>query len=71
MVIKAKDESTEKILWLYMKLPDTHGWRLAVNAPLRDIAVAQAMVTLLKSQFDSARGWSVREDGMKSFRVLK
>lgn len=61
----------DKPLWLYVKLPDTYGWRLAINIPLRDVAICQAMVNLLKTQYDTPRQWSFREEGKKHFRELK
>lgn len=66
------DEIVEiKSYWLYYRPPDTFGWRLALNLPLRDIPTATAIKRLLETQFDTEREFAVREDGKNQYRKVK
>ena len=68
---KESSDGDLKSYWLYMRPPDTFGWRLCVNVPLRDVVTATALAKLLLEQFDTQREFAVREDGKKNYRRLQ
>lgn len=54
------------ILWMYYRQIGKKGWRLIVSIPIKDMASAKAIATMLKEQLRGSElpyEFSVREDG--------